>query len=506
MNNPKILHYPRLDTVLMVENTIRKFDSKYGKKQLWQHLPKKMMYQTFCFIFDYLISLGKISVEDGKISLIEDKVYKSEKKSKDMRTYIKDAFEGKGKIVVFGWVHDIRDLNKIRFIVLKDVSGRIQITGIKGKTKNEVFELMNKISKESVISVKGSLKPSKQAPGGKEIIPDDIEVVAEAKQPLPIDVSDRSKTELPKRLDYRFLDLHRQKTQAIFKIQSTISMVFREYFVRGGFIEIQPPSIISSASEGGTELFSVKYFEKNAYLAQSPQLYKQMVACSMGKAMTITPVWRAEKHNTIRHLNECRQMDIEMAFAGQMEVMKEMEGVVKYIVSEVLKNNKKDLDILGIKLKIPKAKYISYDETAKLLKIKYGEDLTPEDERKLCEKFKDTIVFVHSWPMKLKPFYIMPKGEDENAKLSEGFDAIYGGMEISSGGQRIHIPSLLEKMLKKKGLNPKDFKYYIDSFRYGAPFHSGWSIGLERFTQCLLGLDNIREACMFPRDRDRLVP
>jgi len=423
-----------------------------------------------------------------------------------VRTYIKEALKKTGKIEILGWVHDSRALGKIRFLVLRDVGGRIQITAVKGKVSEDIFKLMNSISRESVIKVSGSLKKSKQAPGGKEIIPHKIEILAKAEYPLPIDVSDRSKTELPKRLDYRFLDFHRQKIQAIFKIQSTVSTAFREHFIKKGFIEMQPPSIISSASEGGTELFPAKYFEKKAYLAQSPQLYKQMVACSMEKAMTITPVWRAEKHNTVRHLNECRQMDIEMAFAGQMEIMKQMEEVVKYIVSEVLKKNKKDLNILGVKLKVPKAKYISYNETVKLLKIRYGEDLSPEDERKLCEKFKDTIVFVHSWPASLKPFYIMPKDKDANSKLSEGFDAIYGGVEISSGGQRIHIPELLIKMLKKKGLNPKDFKHYVDSFRYGSAFHSGWSIGLERFTMCLLNLNNIREACWFPRDRDRLTP
>jgi len=423
-----------------------------------------------------------------------------------MRTYIKDVFKKKGKVEVYGWVHDIRDLSKIRFIILRDISGRIQITGVKGKISAKVFNLMDSVSRESVIKVRGNLKDSKQAPGGKEIIPTEIEVIALAESPLLIDVGDRSKTELSKRLDYRFLDLHRAKIQAIFKIESTITTAFREYFIKKGFIEMQPPSVISSASEGGTELFSVKYFEKNAYLAQSPQLYKQMVACSMEKAMTITPVWRAEKHNTIRHLNECRQMDIEMAFAGQIEVMKEMESAVKYIVSEIIKNNKKELDLLGVKLKIPKVKYLSYDKTVKLLKIKHGGDLSPEDERKLNEKFPDTILFVHSWPVKIKPFYIMPKGGNVDSKLSEGFDALYKGMEISSGGQRIHLPSLLEKMLRKKGLNPKDFKSYIDSFKFGAPYHSGWSIGLERFTQCLLGLDNIREACMFPRDRDRLTP
>jgi aspartyl-tRNA synthetase len=426
------------------------------------------------------------------------------------RTYIKDALKGKGKVELYGWVHEIRDLSKIRFLILKDISGRIQCVGIKGKTKDKVFELMNKISRESVVKIIGELKNSKQAPGGKEVLIEEIEIISIAEQPLPIDVSDHSKTELPKRLDYRFLDLHRRKIQAIFKISSTVSMAFREYFVNRGFIEFQPPSIISSASEGGTELFPAKYFEKNAYLAQSPQLYKQMVACSMEKAMTITPVWRAEKHNTVRHLNECRQMDIEMSMANVMDIMKEMEGVVKYMVEQVMIKNKEELEILKVNLKIPKAKYMTFKETSELMKkhkVHVGKnDLTGEAEKKLNELYPDTIVFVYDWPLSGKPFYIMPKGEDNNAKLSEGFDAIYRGCEISSGGQRIHIPELLEKRLRIKGLNPKDFKSYIDSFRYGAPYHSGWSIGLERFLHVLLSFKNIREGCMFPRDRDRLTP
>jgi len=274
---------------------------------------------------------------------------------------------------------------------------------------------------------------------------------------------------------------------------------------------MQPPEIISSASEGGTELFPVRYFEKEAYLAQSPQLYKQMVACSMGKTFTVCPVWRAEKHNTTRHINEIRQMDIEMPFANQFDVMKEQEKVIRFIVERVIKNCKKELEILGTKLKIPDAKYLSYDETLSILsknkvEIPYGEDLTPEAERKLSEIYPEKLVFVHSWPSSIKPFYIMPKEGKANSKLSEGFDTIYKGLEISSGGQRIHIPELLIERIRAKGLNPKNFKYYIDSFRYGAPPHGGWSIGLERFTQVICGLDNIKEATMFPRDRDRLTP
>ena len=427
------------------------------------------------------------------------------------RILIDDVFKTKQKTVeVSGWVHNSRDLSKIKFIILKDSSGAIQVTGIKGKTPEKIFKDMEKIPRESCVYVKGEVVNSKQAPGGKEINPEEL-IVLNLAEELPIDVpfnpSDDSKTELPKRLDFRFVDLHRKKTQAIFKIQNTIANAFRGHFYEKGFIEMQPPAIISSSSEGGTEMFEVKYFEQKAYLAQSPQLYKQMIACSMEKTFMITPVWRAEKHNTTRHINEIRQMDIEVAFADQFAVMKMLEEVVQSIVKSVLKNNEKELEILGIKnLKVPKGVYLSYDESIKKVGGKIGEDFTPEQERKLCEMHKGDIVFTHSWPASLKPFYIMPRDGKKDAKLSEGFDALYGGMEISSGGQRIHLPELLEAKIKAKGLNPKNFKSYIDSFKFGAPPHAGWSIGLERLTQIICGLDNVKEATMFPRDRDRLTP
>jgi nondiscriminating aspartyl-tRNA synthetase len=414
-------------------------------------------------------------------------------------------------VTVAGWVYDVRNLGKVSFLLLRDMSGEIQITALKDKLKAETFKMLNKVSKESVIAITGKVKKSDKAVGGREIIPDKFGIISVAESPLPIDVSDFSKTELPKRLDYRFLDFHTKKARAIFRIQSTISQAFREYFAKDGFIEMQPPSIISSSSEGGTDLFSVKYFEKPAFLAQSPQLYKQMLACSMEKVFMTTTIWRAEKHNTIRHINEISQMDIETAFDDQMMTMKRLEGVVKYIVSEILKKNKDDLDLLKVKLKIPKAKYLSYDEAVKELKkkkvgISHGDDFSPEAEKKLDEIYPDTVVFVHSWPAELKPFYIMPKDKDSASEYSEGFDALYKGLEISSGGQRIHLPELLIKMLRKKELNPESFKDYVDSFRYGAPPHAGWSIGLERMTMILCGLENIREATMFPRDRDRLSP
>jgi aspartyl-tRNA synthetase len=221
----------------------------------------------------------------------------------------------------------------------------------------------------------------------------------------------------------------------------------------------------------------------------------------------ITPVWRAEKHNTFRHLNEARQMDIEVAFTNQKQIIEYLDGCVKFIVKSVLANCKKQLNTLGRKLTVPKSKWISYDVAIKSLrgagmKIKWGDDLGSAGEKKLAEIYgKNTLIHITSWPAKEKPFYIWPSG-----KYSEGFDTDWGGIELTSGGQRVHDPKVLEKQLKAKGLNVKNFKFYIDSFRYGAPPHSGWSIGLERITMIICGLANIREACLFPRDRDRLAP
>lgn len=426
------------------------------------------------------------------------------------RTMIKDAFKEKDKVLLKGWVHETRDLKKVRFLILKDRTGRIQITGVDGKTDPKIFELLDNLNRESVIQVTGTLKECKQAPSGKELIPESIEIIAEAKNPLPIDASDYSKTELPLRLDNRFLDLHSSRTQAIFKIQSTIGAEFLNYFTNKGFTYCHTPSLIAASSEGGTELFKTKYFEKEVFLSQSPQLYKQMIACSMENMVTIATAWRAEKHNTTRHLNECRQMDIEMAFTNAKDVLEEMGKCIQHIVKQVIEKNSEELEVLKLELKIPETKYLTFAETKELIEkegIKIPkDDLTGEAEKKLNELFPNTVVFVYDWPMKGKPFYIMPKDNDPNAELSEGFDAIYKGMEISSGGQRIHIPELLEKRLEANGLNPKDFTSYIDSFKFGAPPHSGWSIGIERFTQVLLEMSNVREVCMFPRDRERITP
>jgi len=420
------------------------------------------------------------------------------------RTYIKDI--KKNKVLLQGWVHELRDLSNIKFILLRDISGIVQCI-LKKDSKD--WDKFSDITNETVIEIQG--KPKSSSVKSDQVTLKNLEIEIESinilnkSEALPIQVYEKDKTiktDLSKRLDYRSLDLRKKEIKAIFKIQSEISNSFREFFKKNNFIEIQCPSIIGSASEGGTELFEVKYFEKKAYLAQSPQLYKQLAAISLEKVFTTTPVWRAEKHNTTRHLNESRQMDIEVAFANDFDVMKYLEDCVIFIVLQVIKNCSEELETLNLKLKIPKSKYLSYEEAIKTVGLKYGEDFSPEAEKKLCEIYKDDIVFTHSWPSNLKPFYILPKDK----KLSYGFDALYGGIEISSGGQRVHIPEILIKQLKDHGLNPKNFENYIDSFRVGAPIHSGWSVGLERFTMALFKLEHFREACIWPRDRYRLTP
>lgn len=422
------------------------------------------------------------------------------------RIYLNEIGKHIGKkVLIKGFAQEIRDLNNIKFVLVRDITGTVQAISLKKSTDPESHELVSKANQESSIQIEGEVQESKEAKQGYEIKIDRFQIINNA-EPLPLDLSGKTNTSIDTRLDYRFLDFKRQKIQAIFKIQNLILKSFREFFYEKGFIEMQPPCIIAAASEGGTDLFPVKYFEADAYLAQSPQLYKQMLACAIEKVVTITPVWRAEKHNTTRHINEIRQMDIEVAYSNQTQVMKYIEEVVAYIVKKIKSKCKQELELLNVKLKVPKAVYLNYDEAIRKVGGKYGEDFTPEQERQLCAMYPGNIVFTHSWPADLKPFYIMTKDAKSDAKYSEGFDALYLGVEISSGGQRIHLPELLIERLKAKGCDPKNFKSYVDSFRYGAPPHAGWSIGLERLTQQICGLDNVKEATMFPRDRDRLIP
>ena len=424
------------------------------------------------------------------------------------RSYVSELKAGED-VLLKGWIYEIRGLSKMKFILLRDFSGIVQCILKDEKLIKEISSL----TLESVVEVKGRVK---KAEVKAEFARKDVEIeVSELKilnkaEELPIQVNEKSaNTGIDKRLDFRSLDVRKPNVKAIFRIQSAIANGFREFFYKKNFIEIQPPGIIATSTEGGTDLFEVDYFGKKVYLAQSPQLYKQMMAISLEKVFSMNPVWRAEKYDTSKHINEIRQMDIECAFCDDIKIMKFLEDVVVFIVEKILRECKEELKILGLEIKVPKAKYLKYSEAVDLLnknglKMKQGDDFEPEAEKKICSLFPNSIVFTYEWPTNLKPFYIWSK--DRKKGVSGGFDALFGGVEISSGGQRVHIPDILIEQLKSKGLKPENFKWYIDSFRYGAPEHSGWSIGLERLTQALLGLSNIREGTLFPRDRRRLTP
>lgn len=424
------------------------------------------------------------------------------------RTLIAKAQESLGQTVTLaGWVKRTRVLKKISFIIMRDRTGEIQIT-----IKNDPLKsLVEELGREDVIVVTGKALSSEIVHTGIEFFPENIEVLNRAKQPLPFDLFGSVDSDLDTRLNYRFMDFRSPKTSAIFKIQNELLVAFRKFLIERDYIEFQPPCIIASASEGGAELFKIPYFEKEAYLAQSPQLYKQLAAISFEKVFTVTPIWRAEKFNTPTHLNEVRQMDIEQAFADDETVMRVLERVLVYMLEVVKERCTKEFKVLGREISVPKLPFrrLTYTEAVEILQeageeMNWGEDFTKNHERRLMKLVGEEAFFIKDWPSIQKAFYAMPN--KNNPEVVHAFDLLYAGIELSSGTQRVHIPEMLKQQLKKKGLNPDDFTHYIDGFSYGAPPHSGWSIGLERLTMTVTGMSNIRECCMFPRDRDRLVP
>src|SRR5437870_2108131 len=414
------------------------------------------------------------------------------------------------EVVLTGWVHDVRVLGGIAFLLLRDQSGIVQVTAPKSKAPADVLKEMGTIHQEDVVAVRGKVVQSKIAKKGIEVIPEELEVLTRSETPLPLDPRGVQNTLLETRLNWRFLDFRSEESRSIFRIQSKILESFREYFTDRGYVEIQPPVIIASASEGGAELFSLKYFEKEAYLAQSPQMYKQMCAISFEKVFTVLPIFRAEKFEQPTHLNEVRQMDIEESFATDADVMKVLEEFMAHCVKVVRQSSAEELKRLGQELEplsLP-LRRIQYPEAVNILRksgeeIEQGMDFSKTQERKLAGLVGENAFFMVDWPLELKAFYAMP---NPDGKTCRAFDLIYNGLEVSSGTQRIHVPNLLISRLRAKGLNPDNFKSYVDAFRYGAPYHAGWSIGLERLTMKITGRDNIREATMFPRDRNRITP
>ncbi len=416
------------------------------------------------------------------------------------------------QVTVAGWIEDIRNLGSIAFIILRDGKGTLQITVLKKKTP-ELFEQLTSFSRESVISVKGLCKENEKVRNGYEILPEEVEILSAAETPLPLGVVDKVEADFDTRLDNRFIDLRKPEIQAIFKIRNVVIAAAHQYLRSQSFIEVHTPNIIPSSSEGGTEVFKLQYFEKEAFLAQSPQLYKQsLMATGLDRVYEIAWYFRAEEHNTRRHLNESTAVDLEMAYiSDEEEVMEILENLV-HSMWKSASECKEELEILDKKIVIPKLPFtrIPYDEVINKLQerksgIEWGQDLGTEDEKLLGEIMKEDgkeFYFITRYPLESKPFYTMPEGE----KYSRGFDLECKGVEIASGSQRIHDVKLLKKRLGACDLNPKDFEAYLKAFRYGMPPHGGFGFGIERFLMELLDIKNIRECILFPRDRTRLTP
>ena len=415
------------------------------------------------------------------------------------------------EVVLLGWVRDVRDLGKICFVVLRDARGTVQVTAPRSVVGDDLYERVADLGRQYCVAVRGVVRAHPEAPGGFEIIPKEVEVLSRASYPLPIDPTGRTPAELDVRLNARVLDLVRDEVRAIFIIQHEVLRAMRDFLTREGFVEVTTPKIIATATEGGAALFPVDYFGRRAFLAQSPQLYKEELTLSFERVFEIAPYFRAEESHTRRHLSEFISVDIEAAFADAEDVMGVLERMIRYVIEAVKERCEKELALLGREdLQVPEVPFerITYDEALEIVReegfeVPWGEDLPTPALRALGAR-KPGFYFITDWPTASKPFYIKPR--DDRPELCEAFDLMHGWIELASGGTRVHDKELLIRRLEEQGLNPASFEHHLRAFDYGMPPHAGWGLGLARFLMVITGKQNIREVVMFPRDKFRLVP
>ena len=411
-----------------------------------------------------------------------------------------------GQDVLFGgWVVDLRKLGKMAFLTVRDVTGMCQVI-----VKGDAMSLLEGLNRQSVVRILGKVQASKAKDFDFEVSATELQVLAKAEYPLPIDPIGRLESDIDNRLNSRALDMRNQKTASIFKLRSQVLTSIRETLIKRKFIEINTPKIIGSASEGGADLFSLDYFGKQGYLAQSPQLYKEQMTIGLERVFEISSFYRAEKSHTGRHLSEFTSVDIEAAMMDYTDVMDVLESIVVDVFKNTAENSKIEQKEIGHEIKIPDSPFerVSYTQALEELggmdiKLEFGEDLQDSHLRSLGEKHPG-FFFLTDWPMKLKPFYIHEK--DDDPALSRSFDLQYGYLELSSGGRRLHNPEQLKTRLKEQNLDPTSFEEHLKTFGWGMPPHSGWGMGLDRLMTVLIGIDNVREVVLYPRDPDRLKP
>jgi aspartyl-tRNA synthetase len=430
-----------------------------------------------------------------------------------MRIPIQSVTPATGTAEVIGWVHEIRDLGGLAFFLIRDRTGIIQVTIVKKRASEAVLAAAKAVSRESVVRVAGTVRAIDKAPGGRELVPETFEILNMSESPLPLDVVEKVPADLDTRLDARFLDARRPRVTAVFQVRSTAMQAMNNFFFDHGFIHITTPKIVAAATEGGTELFPIAYFDKEAFLNQSPQLYKQMMmAAGFEKVFEIGPIFRAEEHNTTRHLNEATSIDIEVSFSDHHGVMQILEDLIVHTYSHVRDSCGDQLANLECtNFEVPEAPFprLPYPEAIAIAQkkidepIKYGDDISPAAERAIGAEMGGHY-FIVDWPTEIRPYYAMPYEDDPS--VCRAFDLMHPRMELASGAERVHQYDLLVQQIKKKGLNPDSFEFYLRPFRYGMPPHAGWGLGAERLVMTMLDLSNVREAVLFPRDMHRLVP
>lgn len=427
------------------------------------------------------------------------------------RVFIKDLYlHMEKKVIIRGWIHKIRDLAHVSFIMLRDKSGIIQLVCSKDQIKG--------LRLETSIEVVGIVKSNEKALKGIEIGVESIDIKGKVyydKLPFEIE-SYKNKAALETQLDYRTISLRIPKKKAIFKIQNEVEEAFRTYFKNNDFEEIHTPKIINSGTEGGSEMFTVNYFNKRAFLAQSPQFYKQMmVGAGFERVFEVGYAYRAELHNTWRHLNEYVSLDVEMGFIeDEKDLMNIEEDFLRYMFKHLNKTCSEELKMFDVELQdelnIPR---IPLAEVQEILLKEFNKkspvgNIDNEGEalfhKYVKEKYNCDFVFLTEYPTIKRPMYAMECEDDSS--MTKSFDLIYKGVEITTGGQRIHDYEMLKGKMERLGLNVEDFAFYLDTFKYGMPPHGGFAIGLERITMQILNLGNIREASLFPRDMKRLMP
>ncbi|MCX8178869.1 MAG: aspartate--tRNA(Asn) ligase [Candidatus Aenigmarchaeota archaeon] len=418
---------------------------------------------------------------------------------------------------VYGYVDEIRDLGGIKFFKLNTPNGYIQITINKKDINQQLLKKFESLTRQSCISVTGKENKNEKAPGGIEIFPTQLEIFSIAHSPLPLDPSGKTPAELDTRLEWRSLDLRSPKNRAIFKIQSKIIQGMTEYLNKKGFTQVFTPCILGAASEGGSEVFPVAYFEKEAFLRQDPQLHRELtILGGIEKIFDLGPSWRAEQSHTTRHLCEHRACAVELSYIkNEFDIMKVEEELVYAAMKKVKQDCEKELDVLKTDIELPKLPFpvLEFPNVYDILeeygkKIPYGEDYDRESEVLLAkyvkEKYDSDFFFVNRFPFAVKPFYVMKI--DETPEWARSVDLVYKGIEQSSGGQREHRYDKLVEQVKEKKISLDSVEWFIKFFKYGAPTLGGFAIGIERFTMQMLDIKNVRESVLFPRTPERLLP